>query len=139
MLEKAKVTASELADKAGPYVGKAAGMAAHGVTAAAGQLDKATKGKYSDKITAVTSKIEKTLDRDKAPAGGGVADPGGAAPAGGGAPQSAAGAPQPGTAAPHPGGEAAQAGGEAPPTAGGVGQPAPQASPAPDENGPQPG
>jgi hypothetical protein len=81
MLEKAKSAAGDLADKAGPYVEKAAekagpyvekaaGFAAQGVAVAAEQIDKATKGKYSDKITSVSAKIEHTLDRDKGPGAG---------------------------------------------------------------------
>ncbi|WP_375480791.1 antitoxin [uncultured Jatrophihabitans sp.] len=65
VLARAKVVAGELADKAGPYVEKAAGLAAQGVTVAAGQLDKATSGKYSEKINSVTAKISGTLDRGK--------------------------------------------------------------------------
>jgi antitoxin protein of toxin-antitoxin system len=72
LIVKAKELAGELAvkagpyvEKAGPYMEKAAGIAAQGVAVAAGQLDKATGGKYSDKISSVTSKIETTLDKDK--------------------------------------------------------------------------
>ncbi len=64
-IEKAKGVAADLAVKAGPYVDKAAGLAAQGVAVAAEHIDKATKGKYSDKITSVSSKIGKGLDRDK--------------------------------------------------------------------------
>lgn len=64
-LEKAKEVASELAEKAGPLVEKAAVAAAHGVSAAAEQIDKATGGKYSDKISTVATKIEDALDPDK--------------------------------------------------------------------------
>jgi DNA-binding IclR family transcriptional regulator len=64
-LEKAKEVAGELAEKAAPLVDKAAVIAAHGVSAAAEQIDKATGGKYSDKISAVSAKIEDALDRDK--------------------------------------------------------------------------
>ena len=75
-IEKAKEVAGELAEKAGPLVGKAAEkagpivekaaeLAAHGVSAAAEQIDKVTGGKYSDKISSVSSKIEGALDRDK--------------------------------------------------------------------------
>ncbi len=39
--------------------------AAQGVSAAAEQIDKATGGKYADKISAVSSKLEDALDRDK--------------------------------------------------------------------------
>jgi hypothetical protein len=66
---KAKEVAGELAEKAGPYVEKAADRAAvlasHGVSAAAEQIDKVTGGKYSGKISSVSSKIEAALDRDR--------------------------------------------------------------------------
>jgi MT0933-like antitoxin protein len=62
---KAKEVAGDLAEKAGPIVDKAAGIAAHGVSAAAEQIDKVTGGKYADKISSVSSKIEGVLDRDK--------------------------------------------------------------------------
>ncbi|MCW2595016.1 MAG: antitoxin [Jatrophihabitans sp.] len=61
-LDKAKEVAGELAEKAGPYVEKAAQVAAQGVAAAAEQIDKATGGKYADKISSVASKIEHKLD-----------------------------------------------------------------------------
>lgn len=64
-IEKAKEVAAELAEKAGPLVEKAAVAAAHGVSAAAEQIDKATGGKYSDKISSVSAKIEEALDPDK--------------------------------------------------------------------------
>jgi hypothetical protein len=75
-IEKAKEVASELvekagpmmekaAEKAGPIVEKAAELAAHGVEKAAEQIDKVTGGKYADKISSVSSKIEDALDRDK--------------------------------------------------------------------------
>jgi hypothetical protein len=64
-LEKAKEVAADLAEKAAPVVERAAELAAQGVSAAAEQLDKATKGKYSDKISTVATKIEDALDRDK--------------------------------------------------------------------------
>jgi hypothetical protein len=64
-IEKAKEVASDLAEKAAPLVEKAAEIAAHGVSAAAEQIDKVTGGKYSDKISSVSSKIEDALDRDK--------------------------------------------------------------------------
>jgi MT0933-like antitoxin protein len=64
-IEKAKEVAGELAEKAAPLVEKAAVIAAQGVSVAAEQIDKATGGKYSDKISAVSSKLEDALDRDK--------------------------------------------------------------------------
>jgi hypothetical protein len=65
MLERARVAAEEFAVKAGPYVERAADVAAQGVAVAAVQLDKATSGKYSGKITSVSSKLEETLGRAK--------------------------------------------------------------------------
>ena len=68
-IEKAKEVAAELAEKAGPVVERAAEraaeLAAQGVSVAAEQLDKVTGGKYSDKISSVSTKIEDVLDRDK--------------------------------------------------------------------------
>ncbi len=64
-IEKAKEVAADLAEKAGPLVEKAAVAAAHGVSAAAEQIDKATGGKYSDKISSAAAKIEEVLDPDK--------------------------------------------------------------------------
>ena len=62
-LERAKAVAEDLAVKAGPYVEKAAVLAAQGVGVAAEQLDKATSGKYSDRISSVSTKIGQALDR----------------------------------------------------------------------------
>jgi hypothetical protein len=62
-LEKAKEVAVELAEKARPIVEKAAARTAHGVSAAAEQLDRATSGKYSDKLSSASSKVEQKLDR----------------------------------------------------------------------------
>jgi len=61
-LAKAKEVAGELAEKAKPIVAKAATQTAHGVSAAAEQLDRATKGKYSDKLSSASSKVESKLD-----------------------------------------------------------------------------
>lgn len=68
LIVKAKEVAGELAtkaqpyvEKAQPYVGKAVGYATQGVHVAAGQLDKATGGKYSDKITSAATKVQDTL------------------------------------------------------------------------------
>ena len=52
---QAKQKAEELLDRAGPSIAKS-------VSAAAESLDHATGGKYSDRISAVTSKIEERLD-----------------------------------------------------------------------------
>ncbi len=64
-IEKAKEVAGDIAEKAAPIVDKAAELAAQGVSVAAEQIDKVTGGKYSDKISSVSSKIEDALDRDK--------------------------------------------------------------------------
>lgn len=52
---QAKGKAAELAERAGE-------VGAKGVSALAEGLDKATGGKYSDRISAVTSKLEDRLD-----------------------------------------------------------------------------
>jgi hypothetical protein len=57
LASQAKERAAELADKAGE-------LGAKGVSALAEGIDKVTGGKYSDKISAVTSKIEEKLDPD---------------------------------------------------------------------------
>lgn len=64
-LDRAKEVATELAVKAGPVVERAAELAAHGVSSAAEHLDRATKGKYSDRISTVATRIEDALDREK--------------------------------------------------------------------------
>jgi hypothetical protein len=64
-VEKVKEVASDLAERAAPLVEKAAELAAQGVSVAAEQIDKVTGGKYSDKISSVSSKIEDAIDRDK--------------------------------------------------------------------------
>ena len=61
-MERAREVAGELAVKAGPYVEKAAVIAAQGVHVAAEQLDKATSGKYSDRISSVVER--RSQDRD---------------------------------------------------------------------------
>jgi hypothetical protein len=64
---KAKEVASDLAEKAGPIIEKAAELAAHGVSVAAEQIDRATKGKYSDKLSSASTKIEEKLERSDKP------------------------------------------------------------------------
>jgi hypothetical protein len=64
-LEKAGPLAAEAKEKAAELADKAGGVAAHGMDTLAKQLDKATGGKYSDKITSVTSKLGDRLDPDK--------------------------------------------------------------------------
>ncbi|HEX3649450.1 MAG TPA: antitoxin [Pseudonocardiaceae bacterium] len=58
--EKAK----PLAEKAAPYAEKAAGFAAKGVSTAASTVDKATGGKYHDRIETVSGKLGEALNRD---------------------------------------------------------------------------
>jgi antitoxin protein of toxin-antitoxin system len=58
--EKAK----PLADKAAPYADKAATLAAKGVSSAASTVDKATGGKYHDRIETVSGKLGEALHRD---------------------------------------------------------------------------
>ncbi|MBE9373934.1 antitoxin [Saccharopolyspora sp. HNM0983] len=58
LANQAKGKAEELADKHGP-------TAAKGVDAAKSQLDKATGGKYHDKIEGVNSKVQDALNRDQ--------------------------------------------------------------------------
>lgn len=53
----AKDRAAGIADKAGELGAKGVGVLAEGI-------DKVTGGKYSDRISAVTSKIEEKLDPD---------------------------------------------------------------------------
>jgi hypothetical protein len=71
-IEKAKEVAGELVEKAAPLIEKAAPLvekagelAAHGVSAAAEQIDKVTGGKYADQISSVSSKLEDVLDPGK--------------------------------------------------------------------------
>lgn len=58
--EKAK----PLAEKAAPYAEKAASLAAKGVSSAASSVDKATGGKYHDRIETVSGKLGEALNRD---------------------------------------------------------------------------
>jgi hypothetical protein len=62
-LERAKEVAADLAVKARPIIEKAAARTAHGVSVAAEQLDRATSGKYSDKLSSASTRIERKLDR----------------------------------------------------------------------------
>jgi hypothetical protein len=57
---QAKERATELASKAAPHV-------AHGVDVAAEGLDKATKGKFSDKIETVQVKVHDTVIKAASP------------------------------------------------------------------------
>ena len=61
--EKAGPVASQAAGKAGEFAGKAGGAAAHGVESASGALDRATGGKYSDKIKSLSDKLGQMLER----------------------------------------------------------------------------
>jgi hypothetical protein len=53
---QAKEKASDLASKAAPHV-------SHGVDVAAGGIDKATGGRFSDKIETVQGKVHDTVDK----------------------------------------------------------------------------
>jgi hypothetical protein len=64
-IERAKEVATELVEKAGPLLERAGELAAQGVSVAAEQIDRATGGKYSDKISTTSAKIEGKLDRNK--------------------------------------------------------------------------
>ncbi|MEB3366171.1 antitoxin [Saccharopolyspora mangrovi] len=66
---QAKGKAEELAEKAGP-------SAAKGLDAAKSSLDKATGGKYHDKIESVSGKVEGVLKRDSGDGGPAKDDPG---------------------------------------------------------------
>lgn len=57
--------AAQAKDRAAELAEKASEAAAQGVSALAESLDKATGGKYSDRISSVTAKLEERLDRDK--------------------------------------------------------------------------
>jgi ElaB/YqjD/DUF883 family membrane-anchored ribosome-binding protein len=63
MKEKAGPVANQAAGKASEFAGKAGGAAAHGVDSASGALDRATGGKYSDKIKSVADKLGQMLER----------------------------------------------------------------------------
>jgi hypothetical protein len=60
LAEKAK----PLAEKAAPLAEKAGNLAAKGVSAAASSMDKATGGKYHDRIETVTGKLGEALNRE---------------------------------------------------------------------------
>jgi len=60
LAEKAK----PLAEKAAPLAEKAGNLAAKGVSAAASSVDKATGGKYHDKIETVSGKLGEALTRE---------------------------------------------------------------------------
>lgn len=64
---QAAVAAGPLKERAEELAAKAGEKAAHGVSTLAENLDKATGGKYSDKISSVTSKLEERLDPDDGP------------------------------------------------------------------------
>lgn len=67
LAEKAKPLADKakpLADKAAPYAEKAATLAAKGVSNAASTVDKATGGKYHDRIETVSTKLGDALNRN---------------------------------------------------------------------------
>lgn len=57
--------ASHAKEKAAVLAERGAELGAKGVSALAESIDKATGGKYSDKISSVTAKLENRLDPDK--------------------------------------------------------------------------
>ena len=70
LAEKAKPLAEKakpLAEKAAPYAEKAATLAAKGVSTAASTVDKATGGKYHERIENVSGKLGEALNRDGRP------------------------------------------------------------------------
>lgn len=67
LAEKAKPLADKakpLAEKAAPYAEKAADLAAKGLSSAASTVDKATGGKYHERIESVSGKVTEVLTRD---------------------------------------------------------------------------
>jgi MT0933-like antitoxin protein len=62
---QAAAAAGPMKEKAEELVGKAAELAAQGISAVAEGVDKVTGGKFSDQISAVSSKIEDTLTPDE--------------------------------------------------------------------------
>lgn len=63
--EKASEVASDLAEKVGPLAEKAGEVAAKGVHAAADAANKATGGRFEDKIGSVTEKVEGKLKKSE--------------------------------------------------------------------------
>jgi hypothetical protein len=57
--------ANQAKDKATEFAERAGEVGAKGVSALAESLDKATGGKYSDRISSLTSKVEQRLDPGK--------------------------------------------------------------------------
>jgi hypothetical protein len=75
---KAGVKAAELTEtareKAPAYIDRATEFAGKAVGATAAGVDKATQGRYSDKIGSVSGKVGATLDRARAGGGAKAAD-----------------------------------------------------------------
>lgn len=71
-LDKAKELAGQARGKAGEFVKKAGPSAVKGWDTAKSRLDKATGGKYHDKIENVSSKVGEALKRTRHPHGGGA-------------------------------------------------------------------
>ncbi|MCP3800275.1 hypothetical protein NLX83_13505 [Allokutzneria sp. A3M-2-11 16] len=63
--DKVGPLAEQAKEKAGPLAEKAGGAAARGVDLAASKLDRATRGKYHDKIENVSTRLENVLDPDR--------------------------------------------------------------------------
>ena len=68
-LDKAKEMAQQARSRAGEMAEKAGPSAAKGLDAAKSRLDKATGGKYHDKLENVSNKVEGLLKRDQRPGG----------------------------------------------------------------------
>lgn len=63
--EKASEVAADIAEKVGPLAEKASEAAAKGVQAAADAANKATGGRFEDKITSVSDKVGDKLKKSE--------------------------------------------------------------------------
>jgi hypothetical protein len=85
--EKAAVKAAELSEvareKAPGYLDRAADVAGRAVDTAAAKVDKATGGRYHEKIEGVTAKVGESLDRRPGTPAPGTTAPGTTAPGAG--------------------------------------------------------
>lgn len=75
-LDKAKELAGQAKGKAEEFAEKAGPSAAKGLDAAKSSLDKATGGKYHDRIESVSGKVEGVLKRDSSNGDSAKDDPG---------------------------------------------------------------
>lgn len=64
MMDKVKRLASQAREKTGPLAKQAKETTAKGVDAAASGVDKATGGRFHDRIEGVSNKVDQALDRD---------------------------------------------------------------------------